>query len=118
LILGAGQIKNKLSDVGKQILSNLFMAIANIQKSIFIIADNYSSLKNLQIEQWYQTQVDNTNGIWLGPNVSSQMAIAVSDLTMDDRRIAFPTMAFAILKGKHTIVKCVIDTHEEEQNEK
>jgi len=118
LILGIGEMRNKLSDVGRQILNNLFMAINNIQKSIFILADNYSSFKNLQVEQWYQTQIDNTNGIWLGPNVSSQMVMSVNDLTMDDRKIAFPTMAFDIVKGKHTIVRCVIDTPEEGQDEK
>ena len=113
LILGVGEIKTKLTETGRQILNNLFMAIANIQKSMFILVDNYASFKNLQVEQWYQTQIDNTNGIWLGANVSSQMAITVNDLTMEDRKISFPTMAFDIVKGKHTIVKYIVDAQEE-----
>ena len=118
LILGIGEMKTRLSDTGKQVINNLFMAIANIQKSIFVLVDNYSSFKNLQLEQWYQTQVDNSSGIWLGANISNQMAIKVNDLTMDDRKIAFPTMAVDVLNSKHATVIYVEDTPEEEQNEK
>lgn len=112
IIYGIGDMKNKLSDVGRQIANNLFMASSAFQKSYFILVDNYSSYKNLQLEQWYQSQIDNSNGIWLGQNVSSQMAISANDLTMEDRKINFPGLAFAINKGKHIIIKYVIDMEE------
>lgn len=116
IFVGAGEMKNKLSQIGKQIIDNLFMSSSKFQRTCFILVDNYSTLKNLQLEQWYQSQVDNANGIWIGQNIGSQMAISVSDLTMDDRKINFPNVAFVVNKGKHVVIKHLVDL--EEQNEK
>ena len=46
------------------------------------------------------------------------MIFTVNDLTMDDRKINFPTMAISVSNGKHVTVKSIVDAPEEEQNEK
>lgn len=116
ILVGASALKEKLKETGKTILNNLFMASSTFKKSYFILIDNYSGIKTLQLEDWYQTEVDNTSGIWIGPNIGSQVIINLNNLSMEERKINFPQIGFSIRKGNHTIIKHVIDV--EEKNEK
>ncbi len=116
MFVGAAGLKTQLTQVGKQIINNLFMASSTFNQSFFIFVDNYSDYKNLQLETWYQSQVDTSNGIWLGNEVGTQMSINISNLSLEDKKTDFDFMAFAITKGAHTIIKYVIDRGD--QNEK
>lgn len=75
----------------------------------------YASYKNVQVEPWYQSKIDNSNGIWLGTDAGSQMAISITDLTMDDRKLNFKDMAFTVDGGKRKVIRHVVDP--EENNE-
>ena len=116
IFIGVGECHNLLTENGRNVLNNLFMSVNAIQKSYFIFIDNYSSYKNLQLEDWFKSFVDRGNGIWLGPGLSNQMAFEVNNISMDIRNLEFPYLGFAINKGKYTIIKYVVD--EEETNEK
>ena len=116
ILLGIGQLTSKLSPNGKQILDNLFMNLDTIKNNYFIGIDTYSSYKSLQVETWYQSNVDKSYGIWLGEEVANQFAINLTNLTLDDRKINFRYMLFAVNKGKHTIIKHVVE--EGDNNEK
>ena len=83
-----------------------------LEKTNILFVDNYSSFKRLVSETWYQTRVDNTSGIWLGEGLGSQMAINVSNFSMEDRKIDFPYMGFAVKNSKKVIIKCAIDDYE------
>ena len=117
IIVGIGEFESELSDSGKQILNNLMMSSSAFQKSYFIFIDNYSSYKKLQIVDWYKSQVDNSNGIWLGQNISSQRAFNVSNIGMDIRSLSFPHLGFAIEKTNFRVIKYMVEqegeTHEE-----
>jgi len=115
MVIGASGLINSLTTQGKQIINNLFMASSSFQKSYFIFIDNYSDFKALQLEPWYQSQVDPSNGIWLGNEVGSQMTIGINDLSLEDKKIDFEFMAFAVKKGNHTIIKYVVDTGDENE---
>ena len=117
LVVGAGKLKEKLNDKGQKIANNLFLAVDSFQKTYFILIDDLSSIKKLQVEEWYQSKVNNTNGIWLGKDIGTQMLININNLTMQDRKIAFPHLGFVINKGNHIIIKHVID-NEVNKNEK
>jgi len=115
MLIGASGLSNNLSQQGKQIVNNLFMASSSFKSTYFIFIDNYSDYKKLQLESWYQSQVDASSGIWLGNEVGSQMSINVNDLTLEDKKVDFEFMAFAIKKGSHNIIKYVIDVGEENE---
>ena len=115
MIVGASGLTNKLTPQGKQIVNNLFIASNTFERSFFIFVDNYSDYKNLQLEPWYQSQVDATNGIWLGTEAGSQMSINISNLTLEDKKIEFDFMGLAVKKGSHTIIKYVVDTGDEHE---
>ena len=65
--------------------------------------DSYGSIKNLQLEDWYQQFGHNDSGIWIGPGIGSQMLIRVNSLSYDDKKLDFVDMAFAVDDGNYNI---------------
>ena len=117
IILGAGEMKDKLGPNGKQVVNNLFTGISSVTNAKFILIDVMVSFKNIQIEPWYQGMVDNSYGIWLDNDAANQLVINVPNITMDDRKINFPYIEFSVSKGRHTIIKHMMDEEEEEHEE-
>lgn len=109
IMLGIGQAKKLLQPQSMEVLNKVLLSINKDSKSKFILVDTYASFKNLGTEVWYQSSVDNTYGIWLGENVGTQLAINITNLSMDDRKIAFMFMAFMVINGKHKIIKHMIE---------
>lgn len=109
IITGIGKLKEKLNEDGKIYYSKIFNDLNKYQNSKFIFIDNYNNYKNIQIEQWYRTHVDNTFGIWLGEDISTQSIISIKNIDLNDKRINFPFMAFAVYKGRYMILKYVTE---------
>lgn len=116
IIIGASEMMKTLSASGYKIVSNLFMASSNFKNSHFLFIDNYESYKKLQLEAWYQTQVNNNYGIWLGSEVGSQLAINVATLSLEDKKSNYEYMGLIITNGNHQFIKYMVD--EGDQNEK
>ena len=112
IIVGIGNIKNKLSANGLAIANNIFSNAASLPNSYFVFVDTYNSIRNIQTEIWYQTLNDNTYGIWLGQDVGNQMAININDLKMEDRKANFPFIAYLVTKGEYSIFKYVVEDEE------
>ena len=79
------------------------------QKSRFIFIDNYDNYRNIQIEEWYRTHVDNTFGIWLGEDVAIQSIINIKNIDLNDKQLNSPYIAFAVYKGRYMILKYVTE---------
>ncbi len=109
IITGIGKLKEKLDNYGKEYYTKIFDNINIYQNSRFIFVDNQDSYKNLQIEPWYRSHVDNTYGIWLGQDVGIQSIINVKNIDLNDKKLLFPYMAFAIYKGRYMILKYVVE---------
>lgn len=116
IFVGIGEILNKVSKQNQIYIEKIFSEIKN-SKDIFIISENYESIKNIQTEPWYNNNVDNTYGIWLGEGIATQTALSVTTLTMDDKKQIFPCISFPIYKGTHMIIKYVVDGVEQENEE-
>lgn len=117
VILGIGMLRNKITESARVVLNQLFNKIELYKNAYFIFFDIYSSYRNIQMEQWYQSKFDNANGIWLGTDVGSQIAINFSDITMNDRKLNFSDMAFLADKSMKTCIRHVVDIEGEEKNE-
>lgn len=117
LILGLSTLKEKLKSNFVPVYESIFNASKNLEKTTFIFADDYASLQKIQIENWYRNNVDNSYGIWLGEDVGSQMALNISSLTVEDKKINFPYISYPIYKGRHMIVRYVVEPQEDETNE-
>ena len=117
IFVGIGEYETEISDSVKQVLNNLFMASSNFTKSYFLFVDNYSSYRKLQLVDWYKSQVEGKDGIWLGTNISNQMAFEVGNLSMDIRNLNFPHMGFIVGKKRFDVIKYVVDVEEEIKDE-
>ncbi|MDD2519006.1 MAG: type VII secretion protein EssC, partial [Bacilli bacterium] len=116
VMTGIGSFITKSNPHTKAILNSIFNAASSLKNNIFIFVDNYATYKNMQLESWYSTQVNNSSGIWLGDGIGAQIAINANNIDADIRKQNFAYMGFAINKGKLTSIKCVVDM--EGQNEK
>ena len=61
--------------------------------------------------------VDNTYGIWLGPDVGSQTVINFSNLSSDDRIVNNPEYCFVAEKGKRNLIKNITYKYDEDGDE-
>ena len=109
IIICMGEYKTKLSANGINIMNNLLNNMSEINNSSYIFIDELNSLKILQTEAWYQSNVDSSSGIWLGAGVGDQLLININDIPIDHRKMNFPCISFVIEKGEYTIIKHVTE---------
>ena len=117
LMFGLKELKTKVSKEKFTLLEKVFIDSKQYVNSIFILADDYSSMKDISVDNWYRNSVDNTFGIWLGDEVGTQMLISVMSLSIEDKKIAFPCIGYPIYKGNHMIIKYAVDGVEKENEE-
>ena len=109
IILGIGELKEKIEPNVYNSFNTVLTNISNYPNSYFIFIDTYNSYKKVQVEEWYQKNIDNSSGIWLGKEVGSQILINFSELSMEERRLEFSCMAFVSERGNKTIIKHMVD---------
>jgi S-DNA-T family DNA segregation ATPase FtsK/SpoIIIE len=107
--LGVGMYKKKLSQQGVEVLHTLFSKVSSITNVKFVIMDVLNSFKNVQVEEWFQTNVDNSDGIWLDKDAANQLIINAPNLTIEDRKLDFPCIAFTINNGYHEVIKFMVE---------
>lgn len=117
VFFGIGQMKKVLEPKTVELLEKMFMEITDVSPVKVLLVDTYVSFKRIQTDSWYQSNVDNNYGIWLGEEVGTQLAINCNNLSMEDKRMYFPYIGFAIKNGKHKIVKYMIEKSEDEDEE-
>ena len=115
--MGIGMYKTQMSAEGKQILNAVFSKVNSISNVRFIIMDTLISYKNLQVDPWYQANVNTSCGIWLDCDASSQLVINAPNLTMEDRKLNYPQIGFAITNNNHDVIKHMIEYVEESKEE-
>ncbi|MBR4262369.1 MAG: type VII secretion protein EssC [Bacilli bacterium] len=116
IFIGPAELKEKLSDQNKVIFSEIFKRSSLFKNSTFIFAENYGVANNIRNEDWYRANVDNSCGIWLGENVGNQIAITISNMSLDDKRITFPYIGYAVYKGNYAIIKYLVDGLEDDSD--
>lgn len=116
IFIGIGEILNKVTKANHIYIDEIFKAINNTE-DIIIIADDYELIKNVQTEEWYSKNIDNTYGIWLGEGIGTQTAISAMSLSIEDKKEIFPCISFPIYQGYHMILKYVVDGVEKQDEE-
>lgn len=112
IITGIGEYKTKLKDDEKKLMTELLSKINNCKNTYITLIDEYSSYKTIEIDPWYRNAIDKTTGIWLGDGAGIQISIKINNMSLDEKKIIFPYMAYAVSKGKHTLIKYMIDKEE------
>ena len=117
IFLGIGQIQKILSPKSVELLNKLFMEISDTTPARFMLVDTYVSFKRIQSDAWYQSSVDTGYGIWLGEDVGTQMTINFNNLSLEEKKMYFPYMGFAVKNGKHKVIKHMVEKMEENDEE-
>lgn len=111
IIIGIGNYKQKLKSGGIEIFQSIFDKLPNSKKETFILIDDYDKIKNLKLEKWY-SQINNNEGIWLGPGLSNQSVFATGEITQEDKKYNYEGLAYTITSAKYTVIKTVMDGDE------
>ncbi len=109
VIIGLGAFKNNVTEKTKNIFNGVFEKLNEYKKNKFIIFDDYNSYKSLEVENWFRLNITNNNGIWLGDNSASQVAIRMPNLTIEERKIMFPQIGYVVKDSSHTIIRYIVD---------
>ncbi len=117
IFLGIGQIRKYLTNNAQQVLEHMFNNISGIVNCHFLFFDTYDSYKNLQLETWYQLVINPLSGIWLGDEVGNQLVINIPNLTVEDKKLNFPCLAYTVVNGDYKIIKHVTKAVEDKNEE-
>lgn len=109
IIIGLGAFKNNVEDKTLKIFNDVFEKLKTYKTNKFIIYDDYTSFKGLETETWFRSNVNSSNGIWLGEGAGNQFAIKMPELTTDERKLSFEEMAFVLKEGNHKAIRYVVD---------
>lgn len=111
IIIGAGSLKTQTSAAGYSIIANMFENIDNSKNIITILVDDYENIRKLKIEPWFN-KINCNDGLWIGSGISNQNILNVNELSMDDKKINFENIGYAINNSDYTLIKTVIDSEE------
>ena len=109
IFIGISSLLNKLQKESKDILEEIFNKGSMNTNDILIITDDYEEIKKIQINNWYRANVDSSCGIWLGSDVGTQLALNIASLSVEDKKVVFPCIAYPVYKGNYLIIKYVVD---------
>ncbi len=115
-LLGMGNIRNVLNANSIATINTLMMNTMKSGSAYFIVVDNYQGYKQLQLEQWFQVQVNSAYGIWVGEGFDNQTSIRINNLSAQDRQNKYPYMALPVVNGQHEFIKYVTDEVPKEVN--
>src|SRR5574344_792337 len=119
IIISPSNMNTKFSEKAKAVLNHLLENANTLSNTIFIVIDEYNNSKQLRVETWYQTQFNNSCGIWLGTGLDSQMAININNMSSEERKTNVPYMMYEFNSGQQVPVKSVLDVESNEvDNEK
>ena len=117
VFFGIGENKIKFSVEEKKLFNDLMTNIAKCKNNYAVIIDEYNSYKGVEIDPWHRIAIDKANGIWIGEGAGVQISIKISNMSLDEKKVDFPHIGYTISKGKHTLIKHMVDKEEVENEE-
>lgn len=109
VITNINAMLNKLSAIEKGKFTTLINDCKNNGNIKIIIVDTIDVLKSINFEPWFKTNVDLSEGIWLGNGIANQFTIKVTTNSRVLRVELAPGFGYIIYKGKATLIKLMSD---------
>jgi S-DNA-T family DNA segregation ATPase FtsK/SpoIIIE len=75
----------------------------------YIIVDTIDVIKSINFEPWYKSNVDMSEGIWLGNGIGNQFTLKVTTNSRVLRAEVAPSFGYVIKKGKASLIKLMSD---------
>lgn len=116
IINGIGSYKVKFGPDDKKMFEDNLANVVSSKNNYVIIIEEANAYKSIEMEPWFRNTIDKLNGIWVGDGINNQLSIKLN-MSLDEKKIMFPYIAYAVTKGKHMILKHMIDKEDIEDEE-
>ena len=107
IINGISNLQNKVTKENYQKFTSLLEKIRMIKTVSAVIIDSAMNLKKLEYETWYKSNIDGSNGIYIGPGIDNQYVIKVMKNTKEMRLEIPYNFGFVVKRGVPTLIKLV-----------
>ena len=111
IIAGLEKFQGSIND---KKFTGFFKGIKTLNNVNLIFVDSSFKLKKIGFETWYNSVINNSNGIWVGSGFGEQAVINVQNYGKMTKEQLNNTYAWLIRKGEPTLMKIVGKREEEE----
>lgn len=108
-IVGLNSLLNKIGSLEKGNFTTLLDDSKQNNNIKYIIIDTIDTIKSINFEPWYKSNVDLSEGIWLGNGIGNQFTLKVTTNGRILRAEVEPGFGYIIKKGKATLMKLMSD---------
>ncbi len=108
-LMNINAMLNKLSAIEKGKFTTLINDSKEHGNIKFIIIDTIDVIKSINFEPWYKSNIDLSEGIWLGNGIGNQFTLKVTTNARILRAEVAPGFGYVIKKGKAALIKLMSD---------
>ena len=108
-LFNINSLLNKLSSIEKDKFTKLLAECKKNGNIKFIIIDTIEAIKSINYESWYKSNIDLSEGIWLGNGIGNQFTLRVTTNSRILRAEIDPGFGYIIKKGKAVLIKLISD---------
>lgn len=109
IILGFEGFYSRLKSENKKKLGSMFEKAKDLEIINFVFVEAITKLKKLELESWYKTCTNSSDGIWIGQGIMDQFTIKVSVRTPEVKEQISDDFCFVVRRGRPILVKYVAD---------
>ena len=109
MILSINNILNKMSVTDKSKITELLDKVKLSSNVKIIVVDTIDSIKAINFETWFKSNVSLSDGIWLGNGIANQFTLKVTTNSRILRAEVEPNFGYVITKGKAALTKWITE---------
>ncbi len=107
IIVGFEAFKNKLNPNNAKKIGSIFEKSKDLGIINYIIVDSIDKIKKLELEIWFKTCANTSDGIWIGPGINDQFTMKITQRTSEIKEQIDDNFCFVLKRGKPILVKYV-----------
>jgi len=105
IIVGIDNLLTRLDSAIKTAFTDNLAKAKGLETYNFVIIDQVDKIKSIAFEQWFKTNVDQSNGVWLGNGILEQFVFKLSSNPRELRQELEVSFGVIVRKGKPYIIK-------------
>lgn len=104
VIIGLDKFINRLEG-GEGVFFETLQKAEKLENYHFIIAENYTRIKNFEFSDWYKEYITGDNGIWVGNGISDQFLINIDISNTELNNNCGESFGYAIDREEPNLIK-------------
>ncbi len=107
IIVGLSSLLSKMSAIEKGKFTTMIQDAKKLGTIKFIMVETIDNIKSICYELWYKSNIDLSEGIWIGNGIGNQFTLKVTTSARILRAEIEPQFGYVVKKGKATLVKFI-----------